>query len=153
MSDKKLTTLASLDYKGMDKLAKWLETSGMEEVEIEQDDLRIRLRRPGSGTVAYAAAPQAVAAAPAAAAAPVAEAAPQNTFNSPMVGTYYHASSPESAPFVKVGDAVQKGQTLAIIEAMKTMNPIESDRAGTIQKILVNNAQPVEYGQPMFVIA
>ena len=92
---------------------------------------------------------------PAAAAPAAAEAAPQPTghqLKSPMVGTFYRAPSPGSPPFVEVGQAVSKGQTLCIIEAMKLLNEIESDVAGTVKAILVENGQPVEYGQPLFVI-
>lgn len=134
-----------------DWLAGWLESSGMEEVEVEHKGLRLRLRKPGSGTF--------VAAAPAAAAMPTAPVAtakaeikPTNIFNSPMVGTFYRSPGPDASAFVDVGDSVKPGQTLCIIEAMKTMNPIAAEKAGKVTKILAENAQPVEFGQPLFVI-
>lgn len=141
-----------LDLKQLDQLAKWLETTGLEEVEIEMDDTRIRLRKPSAAMVSYAAPAAPVAAAPAAAATAAPEADSANTFKSPMVGTFYRAASPDAAPFVKEGDTVSVGQPLAIIEAMKTMNQIEADRSGTIVKVLATNAQAVEFGQPLFVI-
>ena len=146
------STPAPFDIKQLDQLAKWLEGTGLEEVEIESHGTRLRLRKPGMAVAAVAAPVQA--AAPAAAA-PVAEAAAEvsaNAFKSPMVGTFYRSSSPDSAPFIKEGDKVSAGQTLGIIEAMKTMNQIEADRSGTVTKILVQNAQAVEYGQPLFII-
>jgi acetyl-CoA carboxylase biotin carboxyl carrier protein len=98
----------------------------------------------------------AVSPAPAAApapAVPVAEVLPEgHVVKSPMVGTFYRASSPGASPFVELGQAVKEGQTLCIIEAMKLLNEIESDKAGTIKSILVENGQPVEYGQPLFLI-
>lgn len=142
-----------LDLKQLDQLAKWLESSSMEEVEIEAAGTRIRLRKPGSGMVSYAAA--APAPVPQAAPAPAAakpETDSANAFKSPMVGTFYRAASPDAAPFVKEGDKVSVGQPLGIIEAMKTMNQIESDRAGTVTKVLAGNAQAVEFGQPLFII-
>lgn len=133
-----------------DWLAGWLEQSGMEEVEVEHKGLRLRLRKPGSGTF--------VAAAPAAAmpTAPVATAKSEtpaaNTFNSPMVGTFYRSPGPDASSFVEVGDTVKPGQTLCIIEAMKTMNPITAEKPGKVTKVIAQNAQPVEFGQPLFVI-
>ncbi len=102
---------------------------------------------------APAAAPAPVAAAPAASAAPAAEAVPAGTVTSPMVGTVYVAPEPGSAAFVKVGDSVSEGQTLLIVEAMKTMNPIPAPKAGTVKSIQVTDGQPVEFGQPLLVIA
>ena len=77
----------------------------------------------------------------------------KNFINSPMVGTFYRAASPDSAPFIDIGSTVKKGETLCIIEAMKILNEIESDKEGTITKILIENGQPVEYGQPLFEIS
>lgn len=147
------STPAPFDIKQLDQLAKWLEGTGLEEVEIESHGTRLRLRKPGVAMATVAAAPVA-ASVPAATAATVeapAETA-ANAFKSPMVGTFYRSGSPDSAPFIKEGDKVAAGQTLGIIEAMKTMNQIEADRAGTVTKILVQNAQAVEYGQPLFII-
>ncbi len=145
---------APFDIKQLDQLAKWLEGTGLEEVEIESHGTRLRLRKPGVAMVAAAATPvMQTTAVPAATGATVeAPTDSANAFKSPMVGTFYRSSSPDSAPFIKEGDKVSAGQTLGIIEAMKTMNQIEADRAGTVTKILVQNAQAVEYGQPLFII-
>jgi acetyl-CoA carboxylase biotin carboxyl carrier protein len=141
----------TFDIKQLDQLAKWLEGTGLEEVEIESHGTRLRLRKPGVAMVAAAAPVQA--ALPAATSATVeAPTESANAFKSPMVGTFYRSGSPDAAPFVKEGDKVTVGQTLGIIEAMKTMNQIEADRAGTVTKVLVQNAQAVEYGQPLFII-
>jgi len=144
-------------------LAAILNETDLTEIEIEQGELRIRVSRevfaaPVAHTVAPA--PQA-APAPAAAPQPAAahaapEAAPARTGHevpSPMVGTAYLSPAPGAAPFIEVGQTVKEGQTLLIIEAMKTMNQIPSPRAGTITEILVNDSEPVEYGQPLVVIA
>ena len=150
---KKPAVSGTIDIKQLTELAKWLETTGLEEVEIETNGTRMRLRKPGAAV--HHAAP---AAAPAPSAHVPAPLKPEPTadsashFKSPMVGTFYRASSPDSPPLVKEGDSVSIGQTLAIIEAMKTMNQIESDRAGTVVKVLASNAQAVEYGQPLFII-
>jgi acetyl-CoA carboxylase biotin carboxyl carrier protein len=141
------------------ELAEMLGDTGLTEIEVEDGERKIRVSRGGG--VAMAAAPAPVAApAPAApaAAAPVPEsaAAPEadtaGAIKSPMVGTVYLASEPGAANFVKVGDSVTEGQTLLIVEAMKVMNPITADKAGTVKAILVQNAQPVEFDQPLVVI-
>ena len=141
------------------ELAEMLDDTGLTEIEVEDGERKIRVSRGGG--VAMAAAPAPVAApAPAApaAAAPVPEsaAAPEadtaGAIKSPMVGTVYLASEPGAANFVKVGDSVTEGQTLLIVEAMKVMNPITADKAGTVKAILVENAQPVEFDQPLVVI-
>jgi acetyl-CoA carboxylase biotin carboxyl carrier protein len=130
---------------------------GLSEVEIDRDGVKIRVQR----TATVAAAPAAVPATPVLAAAPavtpvVAVETPPPpghvTVEAPMVGTFYRASSPTADPFVREGDLVKQGQILCIIEAMKLMNEIESKVSGRIVKVLVENAQPVEYGQPLFVI-
>lgn len=147
--------------------------SGLEEVSIESEDIKISVKRsPAAAVVQTIAAAPAVAApvftpAPAVAAAPVSVAAPasatedkavaassanQVTVKSPMIGTFYRSSKPEVPAFVNVGDEVKKGQTVCIIEAMKLFNEIESEFSGRIVKILVDNASPVEYDQPLFVI-
>ncbi|MFZ2586857.1 MAG: acetyl-CoA carboxylase biotin carboxyl carrier protein [Alphaproteobacteria bacterium] len=136
-----------LDLKALQQLADWLDASTMEEAEIETGGVRLRLKKPGSGMVmAQAPSPKA----------PVITVAdngpPANAFTSPMVGTFYRSSGPDAAPFVNEGDAVKVGQTLCIIEAMKTMNQIAADKAGVVKKIIATNAQPVEFGQPLFVI-
>jgi acetyl-CoA carboxylase biotin carboxyl carrier protein len=102
--------------------------------------------------VAAPAVPAAPVAAAPAPAAPAAAAAPAVTIDSPLVGTFYKAASPDAAPFVQVGDRVNADTTLCIIEAMKVMNEIKAEKSGVIKEILVENAQPVEYGQPLFVI-
>jgi acetyl-CoA carboxylase biotin carboxyl carrier protein len=144
--------------KGSDKrireLAKLLEETGLCEIEIEEDGTRIRV-----ATSSRAAAPVAAATAPTAA--PVAEAAPPTeetggahpgALNSPMVGTVYVCPEPGAQPFVQVGDQVEMGQTVLIVEAMKVMNPIQSPRSGKVIEILVSDAEPVEFGQPLLVI-
>lgn len=142
------------------ELAELLDKTGLTEIEVEDDDRKIRVARTGGVVSAPVAAPIAapVAAAPApVAAAPTAEAAPDNAaadaFKSPMVGTVYLAAEPGAANFIKVGDTVSEGDTLLIVEAMKVMNPITADKAGTVKAILVENAQPVEFDQPLVVIA
>jgi acetyl-CoA carboxylase biotin carboxyl carrier protein len=139
----------------LNQLTSWLMGTGLEEVEIEQAGTRLRLKKPGlapnfSVSSASASAPAAPAAV-APAAAPAEDLS--NAFKSPMVGTFYRAPSPEAAALVKEGDTVQVGQPLAIIEAMKTMNQITATHAGTVRKILVQNAQAVEFGQPLFIIS
>ncbi|WP_339849705.1 acetyl-CoA carboxylase biotin carboxyl carrier protein [uncultured Nisaea sp.] len=139
-----------IDSKLVRKLAALLEETGLGELEYATDDWRIRVARPAVQQVAS------VAAAPVSAPiAPSADAAPADiagAVNSPMVGTAYLGPDPDSAPFVSVGTRVTEGQTLMIIEAMKVMNPIPAPRAGTVKDILVQNGQPIEFGQPLIVI-
>ena len=145
----------SLKLTELKKLADFLAETGLEEIEVElspENGGRVRLKRPGANVSAYAMPAVPVAAAPAATA-PAATESDANAFTSPMVGTFYQSPAPEAAAFVNVGDSVKPGQTLCIIEAMKTMNQIESDRAGTVRKILIQNGSPVEFGQPLFVIS
>ncbi len=142
------------------ELAEMLDDTGLTEIEVEDGERKIRVSR--SGGVAVAAAPMAVAApvaaapvaaAPAAAPEAAAPAADHvNALKSPMVGTVYLAPEPGAPDFIKVGDSVKEGQTLVIVEAMKVMNPITADKAGTIKAILVENAQPVEFDQPLVVL-
>jgi acetyl-CoA carboxylase biotin carboxyl carrier protein len=155
-----------IDPKLVRKLADILKETELTEIEVEQGELKIRVARQltAAPAVAYAAAPLAagpapVAAAPAPAAAPV-EAAPttesaakstKDAIKSPMVGTVYLSPQPGAAAFIKVGDRVKQGQTLLIIEAMKTMNPIPSPREGVVAEVLVNDAQPVEFGEALVV--
>jgi len=140
------------------ELAELLDETGLTEIEVEDDDRKIRVARGGGVVSAPVAAPAPVAGAPTApvATAPTPEAAPAaddaNAFKSPMVGTVYLAAEPGAANFIKVGDSVAEGDTLLIVEAMKVMNPITADKAGTIKAILVENAQPVEFDQPLVVI-
>ena len=153
----------TIDTKVVRKLADILKDTGLTEIEVETGGLKIRVARELTAaapaavyqTVASAPAPGAPAAAPVAAA-PVAEAAPAaaagDKVKSPMVGTVYLSSQPGADTFVKVGQSVAEGQTLLIVEAMKTMNPIPSPRAGKIVEILVSDAQPVEFGEPLVII-
>ena len=140
------------------ELAEMLGETGLTEIEVEDGERKIRVSRGGGIPMAAAPAPMA-APAPAApaAAAPVPEAsAPEadvaGAIKSPMVGTVYLAPEPGAADFVKVGDSVKEGQTLLIVEAMKVMNPITAEKAGTVKAILVENAQPVEFDQPLVVV-
>lgn len=142
-------------------LAGILEQTGLTEIEIEKAGMRVRVARNIQVSTLQAfpamhAAPMSLpAAAPSAAAAPAPAETPANhpgLVTSPMVGTAYVAPSPGAAPFVKVGDTVKEGQTLLIIEAMKTMNQIPAPRAGRVVQIIIKDAQPVEYGEPMMVI-
>jgi acetyl-CoA carboxylase biotin carboxyl carrier protein len=144
-----------IDSKLVRELADMLAETGLTEIEVEDGDRKIRVSRGGvAAPVAVAApAPAPVAApspAPAPAEAPAAD--HSNAVKSPMVGTAYMSSEPGADPFVKVGDSVKTGDTLLIVEAMKVMNPITSPRDGTIQQMLVENGQPVEYDQPLVVI-
>ena len=152
-----------MDLRKIKKLIDLLEESNLAELEIKEGEEVVRLSRVPKGGVTVAAAPMAVQAAPAPApapAAPAAEAAPVanampagHVVKAPMVGTFYASASPGAAAFVKVGQQVKAGETLGIIEAMKMFNQIEADVGGTVQAILVDNGQPVEFDQPMFVIA
>jgi len=148
-----------IDARLVRQLADILSDTGLSEIEVEHGELKIRVARTlTAAPVVAAVAPAAVAAAPVAAAAPAAapEAAPArargDTVNSPMVGTVYLQPQPGAEPFVKAGDTVQAGQTLFIVEAMKTMNPIPAPKGGRIVEILVSDAQPVEFGTPLAVI-
>jgi len=152
-----------IDTRLVRKLADILADTGLTEIEVEQGDLKIRVARevtvaPQPMTYAAAAVPAApapVAPAPvtAASAPPVEEAAPRGeTVKSPMVGTVYMQSQPGTPAFIKVGDHVSAGQTLLIVEAMKTMNPIPTPKGGVVTAILIEDGQPVEYGEPLVVI-
>ena len=133
------------------KLAKLLKETGLTEIEFETDDARIRVNAGGTGPAAVAAP---VMAAPAGAATPAAVEGPAaGSVSSPMVGTAYLSPEPNAAAFVKVGGRVAKGQTILIIEAMKVMNPIPAPHAGTVTEILVQDGQPVEFGEPLMVVA
>lgn len=142
-------SFANLDLKSAETTIKWMEKVGLEEIELEQNDTKIRLKRPSLGAIAPAAPAAAPQAAPAPAAKPTED---KNTFKSPIVGTFYRSASPEGAPFVNVGDRVKAGQTLCIIEAMKTMNQVEAEQAGVIKQVLAENTQPVEFGDALFII-
>jgi acetyl-CoA carboxylase biotin carboxyl carrier protein len=150
-----------MDIRKVKKLIELLEESGISELEINEGEESVRISRyssaPPPAAVSYAAAP--APAAPAApAAAPAESGADEESLpsghivKSPMVGTFYSASSPGAKPFVSIGDSVTEGDTVCIVEAMKILNQIEADASGTIKAILVENAQPVEYGQPLMII-
>lgn len=150
-----------MDLRKIKKLIDLLEESNLAELEIKEGEEVVRLSRVPKGTVTVAPAPV-MAAAPVAAppAAPVVEAAPAapalpagHVIKAPMVGTFYASSTPGAAPFVKIGQQVKAGETIGIIEAMKMFNQIEAEVSGTVQAILVENGQPVEFDEPMFVIA
>jgi acetyl-CoA carboxylase biotin carboxyl carrier protein len=150
-----------MDLRKLKKLIDLVQESGIGELEITEGEEKVRISRAGTGPVVMATQPMQVmpagiATGPAAGTSP-AEAAPAaepagHTLKSPMVGTFYRSPSPGAPSFVEVGQAVAKGQTLCIIEAMKLLNEIESDKAGLVKAILVESGQPVEYGQPLFVI-
>ncbi len=154
-----------MDIRKIKKLIELLEESGIDELEIHSGEESVRISRYGRSGAFFAAQPavsQELAAVPAnsesaerGATSVVKEAAPVpkgHTITSPMVGTFYRGASPGEEPFVEVGQRVELGDTLCIIEAMKILNQIESDRAGTVAAILVENGTPVEYGEPLFII-
>jgi acetyl-CoA carboxylase biotin carboxyl carrier protein len=149
-----------MDIRKVKKLIELLDESGIAEIEISEGDDSVRISRYSPSApvapVTTHIAPPAPAAAPAAAAAPVvAPAEPEEDgteVKSPMVGTYYAASSPGAAPYVQVGDSVNEGDTLCIIEAMKMMNQIESEVSGVVKSIRLQNGEPVEFGQTLFMI-
>jgi acetyl-CoA carboxylase biotin carboxyl carrier protein len=149
-----------VDIRKVKKLIELLEESGISELEISEGEESVRIsRHPRSGVQApLAVAPPSAAPAPLAAPAPATSAGehrPRNdeqTVTSPMVGTYYSASAPGAKTFVEIGMEVKVGQVLCIIEAMKMMNQIESDKAGRVTAILAKNGEPVEFGQPLFII-
>jgi len=136
-----------IDQELIRELAQLLKETELSEIEIEQDDLRIRVARNLSAPVASVVVP-----APTAAVALSEPAKNANAVTSPMVGTAYLAPEPGARVFVEVGAEVRQGQTLLIVEAMKTMNAIPAPRAGTVKDILVEDGQPVEYGQPLVVL-
>jgi acetyl-CoA carboxylase biotin carboxyl carrier protein len=155
-----------MDIRKVKKLIELLEESGIAEIEIKEGEEAVRISRMPTGQIMpqYFSAPP-MAAAPAAVAAPAPAAAPvevpsgharrkddPNIVPAPMVGTFYAAASPTSKPFVLVGDDVKEGQVLCIIEAMKMMNQIESDKSGRVTAVLVKNGEPVEFGQPLFIV-
>jgi acetyl-CoA carboxylase biotin carboxyl carrier protein len=168
-------SVPGVDLGQLERLLSFMSEHGLEEFEYAHGDLRIRLKKalppPGAAPVlalpvAHAIAPQVVSvpapavapqpAAPAASApagaAPVSPAAEEHVIKSPIVGTFYAGPSPDAGPFVRVGEFVEAGQTVCIVEAMKLMNEIEADISGEIVRVLVENAQPVEYGEPLFAM-
>jgi len=150
-----------MDLRKLKTLIDLVSDSNVSELEITEAEGKVRIVKgpvgapvvmaaPVAAPVAVAAPTAVAAAAPATAAEPAVETG--HAVKSPMVGTYYSASSPEAKPFVQVGSVVKAGDTICIIEAMKILNEIEADHSGTVSKILVDNGQAVEYGQPMFII-
>ncbi len=151
-----------MDLRKLKTLIDLVSDSNVSELEITEAEGKVRIVK--SGPVAYAApvaaapvamaapAPAPVAAAPTPAVAAEPAAAPGHVVKSPMVGTFYRSASPGAKAFVEVGDAIKEGDTVCIVEAMKILNEIEADKTGTITKVLCDNGQPVEYGQPLFVI-
>lgn len=152
------TKKTGIDQQLIRELAGILNDTNLTEIEVELDSFKVRVSRQAAAVHAVAApAPAFIAAAPAVASASAAPATPaadaaKNAVPSPMVGTAYLAPAPDAKPFVEVGQSVKEGQTLLIIEAMKTMNQIPSPRSGTVKAILIEDAQPVEYGMPLVVI-
>lgn len=152
-----------MDLKQIQTLIKFISSSKVDEVAIEQKDFKIRIKRNNQSAATSAAQPvvvqEVVATTPPVVqtpAPPAPAAAPANTnteeIKSPMIGTFYRKSSPDKPVFVEVGDVIEKGQVICIIEAMKLFNEIESEVSGKIVKVLVEDSQPVEYGQPLFVV-
>ncbi|HXV40551.1 MAG TPA: acetyl-CoA carboxylase biotin carboxyl carrier protein [Steroidobacteraceae bacterium] len=151
-----------MDIRKIKKLIELLEESGLAELEISEGEESVRIARYAQGapaapqalqiSVPSAAAPPTGAAATPAAAAPAAAARDENLVTAPMVGTFYASPAPGAKPFVEVGQEVRVGQVLCIIEAMKMMNQIESERAGKVVAVLAKNGEPVEFGQPLFAI-
>ena len=153
-----------MDIRKVKKLIELLEESQVAEIEIHEGDESVRISRMSTSVpapamiqaapVAAVAPPPAAAQAPAATPEPAADATPEgHAVTSPMVGTFYEAASPGAKPFVEVGQQVNVGDTLCIVEAMKMLNQIEADKAGTVSAKLVENGQPVEFGQSLFVIS
>jgi acetyl-CoA carboxylase biotin carboxyl carrier protein len=149
-----------MDLRKLKKLIDLVQESGIAELEITEGEEKVKIVK--GGVVSMTAAPSAVMALPAAAPVPSATAAAPphpaevqegHVVKAPMVGTFYRSSSPDAKPFVEVGQTVKEGDTICIIEAMKLMNEIEADASGSVKAILVENGQPVEYGQPLFILA
>ena len=156
-----------MDIRKVKKLIELLEESGVSEIEIKEGEESVRISRHPTGVVhafsappayavpapaAAAGVPGGAASGPAAAAAPAAAHAPDSIVTAPMVGTFYSAPAPGAKPFVEIGSEVKPGDVLCIIEAMKMMNQIESDKSGRVVSVLVKNGDPVEFGQTLFII-
>ena len=154
MADEKGQQPMRVDGALLRELAELLATNDLTEIEVEDGDRKIKVRREGTPVMAYAPAPAPVAAAAPAAVAPAeaAPAAPVDAVKSPMVGTAFLAPEPGAKPFIAAGQTVKAGDTLLIIEAMKVMNPIVAPKAGKVAQILIGDAQPVEFDQPLVVI-
>ncbi|HEX7954676.1 MAG TPA: acetyl-CoA carboxylase biotin carboxyl carrier protein [Burkholderiales bacterium] len=148
-----------MDLRKLKKLIDLVQESGIAELEITEGEEKVRINRvgaPGHPGMMGMVQPPAPAVATTVTAVPAVAQAPAepegHTVKSPMVGTFYRSSAPGSKPFVEVGQNISAGETLCIIEAMKLLNEIEADQSGVVKKILVENGQPVEYGQPLFII-
>jgi acetyl-CoA carboxylase biotin carboxyl carrier protein len=153
-----------MDIKQIQDLIKFVHKSGVNEVSIEENDFKITIKTnqaptvvtasiPAAAPVAAVSAPVAAApAAPAAAVPAVSESDNYLTIKSPMIGTFYRSASPDKPSFVNVGDEIKAGQVLCVVEAMKLFNEIEAEISGRIVKVLVDNASPIEYDQPLFVV-
>jgi acetyl-CoA carboxylase biotin carboxyl carrier protein len=146
-----------MDLRKLKTLIDLVSESNVSELEITEAEGKVRIVKgpvgaPVAGAPAASTPAVALSAAPVAAAAVEAPVASGHVVKSPMVGTFYTASSPEAKPFVQVGSVVKEGETICIIEAMKILNEIEADKSGTVSRVLVDNGQAVEYGQPLFMI-
>jgi acetyl-CoA carboxylase biotin carboxyl carrier protein len=149
-----------MDLRKLKKLIDLVQESGIAELEITEGEEKVKIVKGGAVTVAAPVAPATVppptaeprAAAPSAVAEPPGAGQEGHVVKAPMVGTFYRSPSPDAKPFVEVGQGVKEGQTICIIEAMKLMNEIEADASGTVKAVLVENGQPVEYGQPLFIL-
>ncbi len=147
-----------MDLRKLKKLIDLVQESGIAELEITEGEEKVKIVKGGAVSLAPGPAPLPAPAAPEARAAPAAPAAePEagqegHVVKAPMVGTFYRSPSPDAKPFVEVGQVVKEGDVICIIEAMKLMNEIDADAAGVIKAILVENGQPVEYGQPLFIL-
>lgn len=143
----------TVDKELIKELAELLEETGLSELEVEQDGLRIKVARNFSVGVQSVATPTPLPASPGITPAKTEEAdSNKNAVKSPMVGTIYRSPEPGSKPFIEVGSKVAEGQTCLIVEAMKTMNPIPAPRSGTVTAILVEDSSPVEFGEPLFIL-
>ena len=149
-----------MDLRKLKKLIDLVQESGIAELEITEGEEKVKIVKGGAGMSAAGPAPVVMGpapehrTAPALAAPPEPEAAPEgHVVKAPMVGTFYRSPSPDAKVFVEVGQTIKEGDTICIIEAMKLMNEIEADASGTVKAILVENGQPVEYGQPLFILA
>ncbi len=152
MADKKKTSKTEIDSDLVRQLAGLLEETGLSEIEYGSGDWHLRVSKGGVPMAAAFAAPAAIAAAPDQSSGEEHHGEHPGVVISPMVGTVYTTAEPDQPPFVKVGDVVSEGDTLVLIEAMKVFNPVKAARAGKVSRIFVNNATPVEFGEPLMII-